>query len=227
MVQMGEMMTKRMTAKEFLEMSGSSSVLALRKDRECAGDQAASMTEKMPVSEYRALSTLARPKHPAKSTVHPLTSFLDDLRLLHLPEPELEFPFHHKRKWRFDVAWPAKNVACGLCVCGHLTSAHRGPTAVCLNCACAGYRIAWQPKPLLIALEYNGIHGGSNVGHASIRALQRDYEKLNEAQLLGWLVLQITAESIRTGAAHEWVRKAFELKEGTENQRQQRRSRIT
>ena len=29
-----------------------------------------------------------------------------------LPEPEREFRFHARRKWRFDFAWPELKIAC-------------------------------------------------------------------------------------------------------------------
>ena len=28
-----------------------------------------------------------------------------------MPRPEVELPFHPKRKWRFDLAWPDRKVA--------------------------------------------------------------------------------------------------------------------
>lgn len=33
------------------------------------------------------------------------------LRWAGLPDPNIEYPFHPKRKWRFDFAWPDKLVA--------------------------------------------------------------------------------------------------------------------
>lgn len=33
------------------------------------------------------------------------------VRIAHLPEPEVEFRFHSRRRWRFDFAWPAQLVA--------------------------------------------------------------------------------------------------------------------
>ena len=67
---------------------------------------------------------------------------------------------------------------------------------------------AWESQK--IAIEYNGIFEVKNGAHQATANLMRDYEKSAEAQLLGWIVLTVTAESIRTGKAHEWVRKAFE-----------------
>ncbi len=33
-------------------------------------------------------------------------ALLFQLQLSGLPTPQREFLFHHKRKWRFDIAWP-------------------------------------------------------------------------------------------------------------------------
>jgi len=33
-------------------------------------------------------------------------------RAHHLPRPVLEYKFHPERRWRFDMAWPEKMVAC-------------------------------------------------------------------------------------------------------------------
>jgi hypothetical protein len=38
-------------------------------------------------------------------------TLLIQLRLAGLPEPEREFLFHRKRKWRFDLAWPELLIA--------------------------------------------------------------------------------------------------------------------
>lgn len=82
---------------------------------------------------------------------------------------------------------------------------------------------AWPA--LKIGLEYNGIHGGENVGHSCITNVMRDYEKAAEGQLLGWIILTVTAESVRTGKARVWVERAFALRgytqEGTNGRKDQ------
>ena len=99
-----------------------------------------------------------------------------------LGAPEPELEY----KFHADRKWRF-DAAWFCATCKHSENAHAP------YCTTAGCRCLYLP--VKIALEYNGIHGGHN-----------------EAQLLGWIVLQITAESIRTGAAHEWVRKAFSLR---------------
>ncbi len=37
---------------------------------------------------------------------------LDQIRLIKLPEPQLEYQFHANRRWRFDFCWKQQLVAC-------------------------------------------------------------------------------------------------------------------
>ena len=37
---------------------------------------------------------------------------LDQIRLVRLPEPQLEYQFHANRQWRFDFCWKRRLVAC-------------------------------------------------------------------------------------------------------------------
>lgn len=85
-----------------------------------------------------------------------------------MPEPEKEFRFHPKRKWRFDYAW----------------------------------------APQKIAVE---VHGATYVRgrHTQGVGFRDDREKMNEAQLLGWLVLEVTIEQISNGQAEVWLLKAM------------------
>lgn len=41
-----------------------------------------------------------------------VTSLLQQIHALGLPEPAQEYHFHKKRRWRFDLAWPDQMVAC-------------------------------------------------------------------------------------------------------------------
>jgi hypothetical protein len=47
----------------------------------------------------------SRPK-PAAAHFDYAEALLFQFQLAGLPEPEREFLFHKKRKWRFDLAWP-------------------------------------------------------------------------------------------------------------------------
>ncbi|MCC6315675.1 MAG: hypothetical protein IT337_16885, partial [Thermomicrobiales bacterium] len=90
-----------------------------------------------------------------------------------------EFRFHPTRKWRFD--W------------------------------------ALMSPALKIAVEYDGITGATafnrkgtegNASHASVGNIMRDAEKINEAQLLGWLVIRVNAKTIKSGQAFAWIETA-------------------
>lgn len=65
-----------------------------------------------------------------------------------------------------------------------------------------------------IAIE---VQGGIWIGgaHSRGRFLVRDYEKLNEAQLLGWIVLQVQPKDLCTLDTVQMIKRAKELKEKT------------
>lgn len=60
-----------------------------------------------------------------------------------------------------------------------------------------------------VAIEYHGIFGKHKVGHQGMAALTRDYEKANEAILLGWTYLVITAKTVQNGQALQWIERAL------------------
>jgi hypothetical protein len=73
------------------------------------------MTLKSASTTPRRSSPVPKAK-PRKST--PSAALLDyaetlliQLQLSGLPEPQREFMFHRKRKWRFDLAWPELLIA--------------------------------------------------------------------------------------------------------------------
>ncbi|MFM1691785.1 hypothetical protein [Aeromonas salmonicida] len=59
-----------------------------------------------------------------------------------------------------------------------------------------------------IALE---VHGGVHVGgrHTRGSGFVKDREKMNSAQLLGWVVLEVTPEHIKSGQLRAWLLSAF------------------
>ena len=61
---------------------------------------------------------------------------------------------------------------------------------------------AWPAKKL--ALE---VHGATWTGGRHVRGggFERDREKMNVAQLLGWTVLEVTMKQIDSGQAIEWL----------------------
>ncbi len=62
-----------------------------------------------------------------------------------------------------------------------------------------------------IAVEYQGLawKGDGASGHQSVAGLMRDCEKFTEASLAGWTLILITAETVNSGQAVEWVRQAL------------------
>jgi hypothetical protein len=77
-----------------------------------------------------------------------------------------------------------------------------------------GYRFDAARPDLKIAVEYNGIMGGTT-GHSSVTGLMRDAEKFTEAAIDGWLLVIATAPSVREGDAMNWVIRAIESRGGT------------
>ncbi len=53
----------------------------------------------------------ARKAKPASALLDYGETLLIQLQLAGLPEPQREFLFHRKRKWRFDLAWPQLLIA--------------------------------------------------------------------------------------------------------------------
>jgi very-short-patch-repair endonuclease len=64
-----------------------------------------------------------------------------------------------------------------------------------------------------IAIEYEGgIFDKGASGHSSVSGIMRDIEKYNEAALAGWTVIRVTAQSVASGAAIRYIKKALEKK---------------
>ncbi len=75
------------------------------------------------------------------------------------------------------------------------------------------FDFAWPD--MMLALEVNGgtwIKGRHNRGSS----VGKDYEKLNEAQILGWSVLQFTTDQVKDGTAIDTLMRAIEAKNGTD-----------
>lgn len=66
---------------------------------------------------------------------------------------------------------------------------------------------AWPDS--MIALEvHGGVHSGGR--HTRGRGFVGDREKMNEAALLGWIVIEATTEQIKSGQARNWLTRAFQ-----------------
>ena len=68
------------------------------------------------------------------------------------------------------------------------------------------FDLAWLTDR--VALE---LHGGvyTDGRHTRGRGFTADREKINEAQLLGWTVLEVTPAHIKSGQALEWLARAL------------------
>lgn len=74
------------------------------------------------------------------------------------------------------------------------------------------WRFDYAWPDLLIACEYQGLawKGEGVSGHQSVDGLRNDCEKFTEASLAGWTLILITAETVNSGQAVEWLRRALE-----------------
>lgn len=74
------------------------------------------------------------------------------------------------------------------------------------------FRLDAALPSIKVGVEYDGFVGASqgygNVGHTSINGMKRDAEKANEALLLGWIVVRVNAETVKSGKAWEWIAQA-------------------
>lgn len=121
-----------------------------------------------------------------------------------IKKPDVEHIFHPTRKWRFDFAWIEEKVA--LEVHGGVfkrTSSKQSKETKWLS-ERFGIQVQGTKK------EYQG--GRHNQGKGFIQ----DREKMNEAQLLGWIVIEVTNEHIKNRKAIEWVQKALQERQNNE-----------
>lgn len=65
---------------------------------------------------------------------------------------------------------------------------------------------AWEEQKLAIEV-HGGIHSGGR--HTRGRGFVEDRAKMNEATLLGWTVLEVTPEHIKSGQLRAWLLAAF------------------
>jgi hypothetical protein len=73
--------------------------------------------------------------------------------------------------------------------------------------------------PLLkIAIEYDGAIG-YGASHSSRRGILRDMEKGNEAQILGWMFLRVSAPTVRNGTAFDLIQRAIDARAGERHDR--------
>lgn len=107
-----------------------------------------------------------------------------------IPAPKPEHYFAPPRLWRFDLAWPEQLIAIEI----------------------HGKVYASRPK-----FRWDGsfvhVEGGESGRHTRGKGFTEDREKMNEALLLGWRVLEVTTAHVESGQAFAWLERIFGVKE--------------
>lgn len=73
------------------------------------------------------------------------------------------------------------------------------------------FDFAWPEMKVAVEI-HGGIWSGGRGGHTSGKGRLRDMEKMNEATMLGWLVLEVASNHLRDRSVIDWVRKLIELR---------------
>jgi very-short-patch-repair endonuclease len=60
-----------------------------------------------------------------------------------------------------------------------------------------------------VAVEYDGGVFSGEASHSSVSGILRDIEKINEATLAGFTVLRVTAQTVESGAALRYIKRAI------------------
>lgn len=140
-----------------------------------------------------AIGTKVRSK--AAASAPDWVSLLDQQIEIHgLPKPVKEHRFHPSRKWAFDFCWPRQMAAL------EVDGGVYGRPVVCHNC---GQTVKRHLKNGGTVVVREG--GRHNTG----TGFENDAEKLNEAAVLGWLVIRVTPKMIEDGRAIAWLEKAL------------------
>lgn len=66
------------------------------------------------------------------------------------------------------------------------------------------WRFDWYIPELRVAIEYNGLAIGNNQisRHQTVTGITGDCEKINQAQIMGFIVLQYTGLTLKPGFQH-------------------------
>lgn len=166
----------------------------------------------MPLDEYLALMEKRGPKTKTAVSVGRKRGrskgndwsgqLLMQLRGAGLPEPEPEYVFHPKRKWRLDYVW----LAVGLAV--EVDGGIHGRAITCHNC---GQTVKRRLKDgRLITVREGGRH---NTG----KGFEDDREKWAEAAIHGWTVIGVTSGMIEDGRALDLITRAYNKLEQEES----------
>lgn len=68
------------------------------------------------------------------------------------------------------------------------------------------FDFAWPDHRVALEID-GGTSGGGR--HVRVQGFRADCEKLNEAQLLGWIVIRADAKQVKSYDAHRWVQRAL------------------
>lgn len=68
------------------------------------------------------------------------------------------------------------------------------------------WRFDYALLELGIAIEYEGLYSKKS-RHTSIKGFREDCRKYNEAALLGWVVLRVTADMLKSGEVLDYLNK--------------------
>lgn len=130
----------------------------------------------------------------SRRRVHVIT-IDSQLRVAGLPVPMTEFRFDPTRHWRFDYAWPLFKVAL------EIEGGAHGRLLVVTD---GVERRAGVSVPLKAGTR---IRVGGR--HQSGPGFEKDIEKYNRGQILGWCILRGTTRQVRDGLTITDVRAAL------------------
>lgn len=72
------------------------------------------------------------------------------------------------------------------------------------------FRADWKVNGHMVLVEYEGgLYSGGKRGHSSIAGIQRDIEKANLAQILGYIVIRVAPMHVVSGEALSWIEEAI------------------
>lgn len=72
------------------------------------------------------------------------------------------------------------------------------------------FRADWLVVGSQVLIEYEGgLYSGGKRGHNSIAGIQRDIEKANLAQILGYVVIRVAPKHVVSGQAFNWIADAL------------------
>lgn len=71
------------------------------------------------------------------------------------------------------------------------------------------WRFDWAfLDPIKVAIEFDGLYGGG--AHTSVNMVAKDSEKMNQAAILGWVVIRVNSASLRDGSGYRDIEQAIQ-----------------